>query len=99
MNVMENPLAISLFGPVGIEMVTKNFAYLVHQLEFWIWPENRLIFHNNPFNIANGKGFSNKWKTCPCIWIDMTEYFPLITLMFGGDEIANERRKKEVIIF
>lgn len=51
-NIAENPLAIGLFGTVGVMMVPENLTHLVHELEFWIGPEFWFAFHIICFNIA-----------------------------------------------
>jgi hypothetical protein len=41
-----NPVTVSLFCPIRIVMVSQNLADLVHELQFRIWFEFGLIFHD-----------------------------------------------------
>ncbi len=52
----ENLLAIGLFGAIGVVIIPKNLAYLIHQLDAGIRPEFLrsflLTFHTLSYNIA-----------------------------------------------
>ncbi len=46
-DVPKDPLAVSLFGAIGIMMVTQHLAHLIHQFQFRIGDKllNAIIFH------------------------------------------------------
>jgi uncharacterized membrane protein len=43
-DIAKYPLAISLFSTIGVVVITKNLAHLVHKFEFGIWAELWSIF-------------------------------------------------------
>jgi hypothetical protein len=42
-----------LFRSIGIMMITQYLSYLIHQLQFGIWPEFCFDFHVIGYNHAN----------------------------------------------
>jgi len=46
-DVANDPVAVSLLGAVGVMMVPKYLADLVHKLEAGIGPEFFFVFHDN----------------------------------------------------